>query len=52
MLIAIVPWSCSCHLGFQSTSVRSLTEPVDTCFPNFPSVLDHPDPSVARLTIF
>ena len=52
MLIAIAPWSRSCHLGFQSTLVHSLTEPVGACFPNFPSVLDHPELSVAWVKIF
>lgn len=37
------------EVGF---SVQSLTEPVSTCFPNFPSVLGHPKPLVVWVKIF
>lgn len=33
-------------------SAQSWTEPVGTCFPNFPSILGHPEPLVAWVKIF
>lgn len=33
-------------------SAQSLTEPVGICFPNFPSVLGHPEPLVAWVKMF
>lgn len=37
------------EVGF---SVQSLTGAIGTCFPNFPSVLDHSEPLVAWMKIF